>query len=103
MLLMLSFPLTNQEFGRSCFLEQKVQYASSVWLAFYGLSVTFYFLSRVPKYWKWVSWGEMSPRLCVGAFGEERLIRRISDSAAQHNAGTQHPQDLEKRAEVGSN
>lgn len=39
----------------------------------------------------------MSLELCVGAFREERLVRRISDSAAQHNAGTQHPQDLEER------
>lgn len=40
--------------------------------------------------------GKRSPELCVGAFREERLVRRIADSAAQHNAGTQHPQDLEE-------
>lgn len=37
----------------------------------------------------------MCPPLCVGAVCKQRLIGRISDSAAQHDAGTQHPQNLE--------
>lgn len=40
---------------------------------------------------------KMCPPLCIGAPCNEKLVGRVSASAAEHDTSTQHPQHLEER------